>query len=196
MPPEVSSHRPHPFLLAGFLLVPLTALIELSMHRLPISQSHRILLWSPITSPELSQQIADAYSFSHIIHGLAFYAIFRLITRRWGKFSLPLCFFLAMLSECSWEILENTPMIIERYRRSALAAGYYGDSILNSTSDILFAALGFYLAAKFPTWASIALLVVIELTLAITIRDNLALNIINLIHPFDFIKNWQSHRGF
>jgi hypothetical protein len=188
--------RLHPYLLAALLLVPLTALIEYSMHRLPISQSHRILLWASVTSPELSQQIADAYSFSHLIHGLVFYAIFRFLTKRRGKFSLPLCFFLAMLTECSWEILENTPMVIERYRRSALAAGYYGDSILNSVFDILFAALGFFLAARIPTWASIALLLIIELILALTIRDNLFLNIINLIHPFEFIKQWQSHRGF
>src|SRR5690242_8776923 len=99
MPLDARPRRPHPFLVAGILLVPLTALVELSMHRLPISQSHRILSWAPITSPELSQQIADAYSFSHILHGLAFYAIFRFITRRAGKFSLPLCFFLAMLTE-------------------------------------------------------------------------------------------------
>ena len=196
VPSDPRRLRPHPFLVAGILLVPLTALVEFSMHRLPISQSHRIFIWARITSPELSQQIADAYSFSHLIHGLAFYAIFRFVTKRWGKSSLPLCFFLAMLTECGWEILENTPMIIERYRRSALAAGYYGDSILNSTCDILFAALGFDLAAKMPTWASIALLVLIELTLALAIRDNLALNIINLIHPFEFIKTWQSHRGF
>jgi hypothetical protein len=98
-----------------------------------------------------------------------------------------------MLAECSWEILENTPMIIERYRRSALAAGYYGDSILNSICDILFAALGFYIAAKFPTWTSIALFLLIELTLALTIRDNLTLNILNLIHPFEFIRHWQTH---
>jgi hypothetical protein len=187
--------RPHPFLLGGLLLIPLTALIELSMHRLPISESHHVTLWASVSSPELSQQIADAYSFSHIIHGLAFYAIFRFITKRQGKFSLPLCFFLAMLTECGWELLENTPWTIERYRQSALAAGYYGDSILNSTCDILFAALGFFLAAKFPTWASIALLIIIELTLALTIRDNLALNIINLIHPFEFIQRWQSHGG-
>ena len=161
------------------------------MHRLPISQSHRITLWATINSTELSQQIADAYSFSHIIHGLAFYAILRLATRR--RISLPLCFFLAMLTECSWEILENTPMIIERYRRSALAAGYYGDSILNSLCDILFAALGFYFAAKFPTWVSIAIFLIIELTLAQTIRDNLTLNILNLIHPFEFIQRWQTH---
>ena len=189
-----SSGRPHPFLLAGVVLIPLTALIEFSMHRLPISQSHRVTLWASVTSPELSQQIADAYSFSHIIHGLAFYALFRLASRR--RFSLPLCFFLAMLTECGWEILENTPWTIERYRQSALAAGYYGDSILNSVCDILFAALGFFFAARFPTWASIALVILIELTLALTIRDNLALNIINLIHPFNFIKTWQSHRGF
>jgi len=161
------------------------------MHRLPISQSHHITLWASVNSPELSQQIADAYSFSHIIHGLAFYALLRLATRR--RISLPLCFFLAMLIECSWEILENTPWIIERYRRSALAAGYFGDTILNSLCDILFAALGFYLASKFPTWASIALFLIIELTLAATIRDNLTLNILNLIHPFDFISHWQTH---
>src|SRR4051794_4320841 len=119
--PDDRRSRPHPFLLAGFLLIPLTALVELAMHRLPISQSHRIMLWAAVTSPELSQQIADAYSFSHIIHGLAFYAIFRLASRR--KLSLPLCFFLAMLTECSWEVLENTPWTIERYRQSALAAG-------------------------------------------------------------------------
>src|SRR6185295_913368 len=95
--------RPHPYLLAGLVVIPLTALIEFVMHRLPISQSHRILLWARITSPELSQQIADAYSFSHLIHGLAFYAIFRFITKRTGHFSLPLCFFLAMVSECGWE---------------------------------------------------------------------------------------------
>src|SRR6266850_2025395 len=184
-----ASRLPHPYLLAAIFLLPLTALIELSMHRLPISKSHRILLWAPVTSPELSQQIADAYSFSHIIHGLAFYLLFRLITRRHGKFSLPLCFFLAMLAECSWEVLENTPMIIERYRRSALAAGYFGDTILNSLCDILFAALGFLLAAKIPTWASIAIFLIIELTLAATIRDNLTLNIINLIHPFQFIQH-------
>src|SRR5205823_14065496 len=130
---------------------------------------------------------------SHILHGLAFYAIFRFITRRAGKFSLPLCFFLAMLTECGSEILENTPMIIDRYRQSALAAGYYGDSILNSTCDILFAALGFFFAAKFPTWVSIAIFLIIELTLALTIRDNLTLNILNLIHPFDFIRHWQTH---
>jgi hypothetical protein len=188
---ETRRSRLHPYLLATLFLLPLTAAIELAMHRLPISQSHRIQLWASVTSPELSQQIADAYSFSHIIHGLAFYAILRLATRR--KISLPLCFFLAMLAECSWEILENTPMIIERYRRSALAAGYYGDSILNSCCDILFAALGFFLAAKLPTWASIATLIIIELTLAITIRDNLTLNILNLIHPFEFIRHWQTH---
>ncbi len=188
---ETSPARLQPYLLATLFLLPLTALIELSMHRLPISKSHRIALWASVDSPELSQQIADAYSFSHIIHGLAFYAILRLATRR--KMSLPLCFFLAMLAECSWEILENTPMIIERYRRSALAAGYYGDTILNSLCDILFAALGFILASKLPTWASIALFLFIELTLALTIRDNLTLNILNLIHPFDFIRHWQTH---
>src|SRR3954466_6317239 len=87
----LTAHRPHPFLLATLFLLPPTALIEFSMHRLPISQSHHIQLWASVTSPELSQQIADAYSFSHIIHGLAFYFLFRIGSRR--KFSLPLCFF-------------------------------------------------------------------------------------------------------
>jgi hypothetical protein len=182
------------YILIGAGIMVVTGLIEFKMGRVPMCKCGTIKVWAAVNTSELSQQIADAYSFSHIIHGLAFYTIFRVFSRR--RISLPLCFFLALLTECSWEILENTPMIIERYRRQALAAGYYGDSILNSVCDILFAALGFYFAAKVPTWASIALLVIIEFALAVTIRDNLALNIINLIHPFEFIKTWQSHRGF
>src|SRR6266550_8167253 len=105
--------RPQLFLVLGIALLPLAALIELAMHRLPISRSHQIHLWASVNSPELSQQIADAYSFSHIIHGLAFYFLFRLIARR-RNWPVSVGFFLAMLAECSWEILENTPWIIER----------------------------------------------------------------------------------
>ena len=187
--------RPKLLMVIGIILIPLTALIELAMHRLPISKSHEIHLWAAVNSPELSQQIADAYSFSHIIHGLAFYLIFRVVARR-RDWPVSLGFLLAMIAECVWEILENTPFIIERYRRSALAAGYYGDTILNSTFDILFCALGFYLAAKLPAWISISIVALIEIILALSIRDNLALNIINLIHPFEVIRHWQSARGF
>jgi hypothetical protein len=40
-------------------------------------------------------------------------------------------------------------------------------------------------------WVSIGIVIVDEVMLAIIIRDNLTLNILMLIHPFDAIKRWQ-----
>lgn len=153
-----------------------------------ISNSGRIFLWvGGTTSPETSQQIADVYSFSHILHGLIFYcALTALLSRR----NFPLLLVLCTLIEASWEILENSPWIIERYRRTA-ALGYQGDSILNSTCDILFCLAGFLAARKLPLWSSIALFAMIEFAMLATVRDSLVLNIIMLIYPVDPIKHWQ-----
>jgi len=177
---------------AGLLLLAIA--VELLMGRRVISKSHRVTLWARVNSPELSQQVADIYSFTHVIHGIGFYGLMRLMGR--GKWPVGLCLVMAMLIECSWEVLENTPFAIERYRRSALAAGYYGDTILNSMCDILSCAVGFAIAARFRAWVSVAIVMVIELTLLIVFRDNLTLNILNLIHPIKAIQEWQSARGF
>lgn len=173
-------------------LIVLTGLIEIMMGRPFVSKSGRIMLWvGDIASAELSQQIADWYTFSHIIHGFAFYGALRLLTRgrAAGVWTLAAA---AIFIEAGWEVLENTSFIIDRYRATAIAQGYYGDSVLNSLCDILACAAGVALARALPVRVSIALVIVIELAMLALIRDNLTLNIIMLLYPFETILQWQS----
>lgn len=100
-------------------------------------------------------------------------------------------YLIAVLIETGWELLENSPIIINRYREATMALGYAGDSILNSMSDILMMSLGFLLAARLPVWVTVLLVVVMEVGCALWIRDNLTLNVIMLIHPIEAIKVWQ-----
>lgn len=154
-----------------------------------ISASGKILLWSnnPL-SPETSQQIADWYSLSHIVHGFLFYGLLKLVC---PKLPLGVRLLLAMGLEIGWEIAENTPMVIEAYRKQALAIGYAGDSILNSLMDTLMAVLGFLFAARAPAWVTVAAGIGMELLAAMVIRDGLVLNILNFLYPIPFLENWQ-----
>lgn len=160
-----------------------------------LAASGRILLWvNDPWSPEMSQQLADWYSFSHIIHGFVFFAILRLIAPR-----LPpgVRFLLAMGVEIGWEITENSPAVIQHYRQQALAAGYVGDSILNSVSDVVMMSAGFLFASRVPGRYVIAIAVAFEIFTAVMIRDNLTLNVINLVAPSEWppiaaIHDWQA----
>ena len=98
---------------------------------------------------------------------------------------------IAVMIESSWEILENSTYIIQRYRESTISLDYFGDSIINSVADILCCATGFLIAYKIRFWKSLALFLVTELILVLTIRDNLIINIIMLIYPVEAIKQWQ-----
>jgi hypothetical protein len=152
-----------------------------------------VRLWSnDVNGAENSQQIADWYTWTHLIHGLLFYFGLWLVARR-----LPLSWRLlaATVIECGWEILENSPLIIERYRAGTISLNYFGDSVLNSVTDVLAMILGFWLAAKLPVWASIALALAIEVVLALTIRDNLTLNVLMLVWPLAAVRNWQAGGG-
>jgi hypothetical protein len=169
----------------------LAAGVELAMGRVPVSKSGRLMLWNGnVTSSENSQQVTDWYSFSHVIHGIAFYAALRLLGR--GRWPPGLCLVLAVGVEAAWEVFENTPFTIERYRKATIALDYYGDSVLNSMCDILCCVAGFILAAKLPWWGSLAVVVANELFVGLMIRDNLTLNIIMLVKPIEAIKRWQS----
>ena len=158
------------------------------MGRPMLCRCGRLDLWGQV-GPEQSQMLADWYSPSHVIHGILFFATARLLFPRLGK---PVRFLLALVVEAGWELLENTPLIIDRYREATMALGYTGDSIVNSLSDIAMMAVGFFLAMRLPLWASVALVVLLELAALVAVRDNLTLNVMMLVAPNDTILDWQS----
>jgi hypothetical protein len=159
-----------------------------AMGRPPICTCGAITLWGR-EGPTQSQMLADWYSPSHIVHGFLFYAVLRWI---WPKAPIERRFLVALMIEATWEIIENTPMIIDRYREATIALGYSGDSILNSASDIIMMAIGFLAARRLPIWVSILIVLLLELVPLIVIRDNLTLNIWMLLAPNDAIRAWQA----
>ena len=172
---------------AGLMLVQAVALHL--MGRVWICSSGSIRLWvGDIHSSELSQQVLDWYTPSHIIHGMIFYGLLHL--------ALPRTPVLARLAiavglEAAWEIAENSPPVIEEYRKQATAAGYTGDSILNSVLDTVAMMSGFALARLLPWQATLTLALLAEVTVGALVHDNLTLNILNLIHRFPAIEAWQ-----
>jgi hypothetical protein len=174
----------------SLVILAAAAAVLLAMGRNPICTCGTLDLWvGSRDSPKTSQMLADWYSLSHVVHGLLFYAGLWLVARRWP---VEWRFVAALLVEAAWEVTENTPLVIDRYRETTAALGYTGDSVINSLSDILMMCVGFLLARKLPVWAAVALLIVLEIVPLFVIRDNLTLNIWNLLAPNPAVAAWQA----
>jgi len=181
----------------GIALV--TVVILLAMGRPPICECGYVKLWhGQINDAGNSQHISDWYTPSHIIHGMIFYALGWLLFTKWGwggangpRWGLVLAVFL----ESAWEVLENTPMVIDRFRSVTANFGYSGDSVLNSAADIGWMAFGFWLGMKLPVKLTVALALIGEVVAALVVRDNLTLNVIMLLFPVEAIANWQAAGG-
>jgi hypothetical protein len=170
-------------------LVALSATLLLAMGRPPVYQHGPVRLWSgDVQSDQNSQQLADPYTLTHVTHGVLLFGLVSL-----GGRSLPARtrIVVAMALECAWEVFENTDVVIQRYRATTVALGYYGDSVLNSVGDVLATALGALLAASLPVWLVILSVAILEGVLALWIRDNLTLNVLMLLRPLEAIRRWQ-----
>lgn len=186
---EIVSSRRNLWLALALALFMGQIAILFAMDRLPICECGYVKLFEPgVNTPGNSQHLSDWYTPSHIIHGFLFYGLGWLLLRRaplTAKLSL------AVLIEAAWEIAENSPMVIDRYRTATMALGYSGDSILNSGMDTVFMTLGFLFAARMPVWVTVALAIAFELLTLVIIRDNLTLNVLMLVWPVEAIKVWQ-----
>lgn len=176
--------------LIAALLTAIFIAILFAMGRPPICACGEVkLLHLVVQSAENSQHIADWYTPSHIIHGFIFFGLGRLLLKRW-PLGLALC--AAILVEGAWEILENSPIIIDRYREVTISWGYAGDSIVNSVADLGWMIFGFFLASRLPWKVTLALALLFEVFTAWMIRDNLILNVLMLVAPIEAVKDWQA----
>jgi Protein of unknown function (DUF2585) len=173
----------------GVAIILTAALTEFAMGRKLWGIGGQPGIWSGnVNSAHNSQYLTDPYTFSHLTHGVLLYALLRLIAP-----GLPpgIRLLAAIAGESLWEVIENTSLVIERYRAATISLHYYGDSVMNSMCDILACVTGYALAARLPARVTVIGVIAMEAGLAWWIRDSLFLNILMLVHPVGAIRTWQ-----
>ncbi len=192
LPTEPSKIHAAFYVLIAAVLIGLQAAALHAMGMPTICRCGYIALWYGNPSgPETSQHLTDWYTYTHVLHGIGFYFLIWLVAPR---LSIPQRFVIAIGLEAAWEVFENTPMVMERYRQTAIAQGYFGDSVINSVADTVAAGLGFLLAWRLPLRVVFALVVASELVAGYVIRDGLVLNLVQLAYPTEIVSNWQARR--
>jgi len=190
----IASRRPgapraRHYVIAALAVVMIAAAVLLAMGRVPICRCGYVKLWHGVVlSSETSQHLSDWYTFSHVIHGFAFYGLLWLVARRWPVGARLVA---ALVIESSWEVFENTSFVINRYREVTISLDYFGDSVVNSVADIAAMAAGFALAARLSVRAVLGLTVAMEVFVGAMIRDNLVLNTLMLVWPLESVRRWQ-----
>ncbi|MEI2806428.1 MAG: DUF2585 family protein [Albidovulum sp.] len=154
-----------------------------------VSASGKISLWvNSVWSGENSQQIADWYTLSHVIHGMLIALAGRALGWRIG---FPLALGVAIATGVGWEIGEHTTWVLEQFRGQTIYQGYRGDTVLNAVCDYLFMLGGFALGASARVRTSLLLILGLEVASALVARDNLILTTIRVVHPVPAITAWQ-----
>ena len=165
------------------------AAIQFAIGRLPICECGYVKFWhGDVWSSGNSQHLTDWYTLSHLAHGFIFYAVMWWLRPGWSVAWRAVA---ALLVEGAWEVVENTSLVIDRYREVTASLDYYGDSIVNSFGDGVAMLAGFFLAARLPVAASVVIVVAMEGLAAWMIRDNLMLNVLMLLWPVEAVREWQ-----
>ena len=181
--------RKHWAALAVLAITALTVVVVRAEGRVWFCDCWKIRVWiASAWSEHTSQHSFDPYSLTHVEHGLIFYWALAWLARRWSWQGRLVA---ATAIEAAWEMVENSPMVINRYRDATAALGYTGDSVVNVVGDVLACVLGFAVARRLGTRGTLVLIAAIEVGLLIAIRDNLFLNVVMLFVPLEFIKEWQ-----
>jgi hypothetical protein len=179
-------------IVAGIILAAALALYLMG-HPLICKCGYMKLWHFDVVSAENSQHLIDWYTPSHLIHGFLFYGALWLLSR-FVPLSFAMRLILAVAIEAAWEVIENTDFVINHYREMTISLDYYGDSVINSVSDILVMVLGYFMAARLPVWLTVTIAIALELFVGAMIRDNLTLNVLSFVWPVDAVLNWQQGR--